>query len=101
MMIGQNGLESIKKYFPNTCWLFPTRGLQDGVIIRFPEGFYLKVYYSETQSDAFDIVGAWNGEVNPCLNINVSEKDMKQWCSRVTGARAFAEIVHSSKTQQY
>jgi len=95
-MYGRNDLTSVPQYFPKTCWSFPTRGNEEGLVVRFPEGFYLKIYYNEKQNDVFDIVGGWSGEVNPCLNISVPSKEMKQWCSQITSASAFMKVVHSS-----
>lgn len=90
------GLGSIQSLFPTTYWVFETRGLADGVIVRFPQGFYLKFYYSDTQSGMYDIVGGWNGEVSPCLRTTVAEKDMKQWCSQIHSVDSFIRVVYET-----
>lgn len=88
---------SVADLFPTTCWVFKTTGIGDGIVVRFPEGFYIKIYYSENQNGAYDITGGWNGEVSPCLNTTVDEKDMKRWCSQISSAKSFIKVIHEAK----
>ncbi|MCM1215397.1 MAG: hypothetical protein NC548_12865 [Lachnospiraceae bacterium] len=90
-------LTVISSYFPTTCWVFPTAGISDGIIVRFSEGFYLKIYYSDKMHDAYNVIGGWNGEVNPRLNITVKDKDIKEWCSKITSSEAFMKVVYENR----
>jgi hypothetical protein len=68
----------IQQMFSLPCNSFTTRGMQDGIIIRF-KTFYLKIY---DENMSYDIKGYKYNEEQPVFEEIVSENKMREFCSK-------------------
>jgi hypothetical protein len=69
-------IDNIEQMFPIPCYGFITRGLRDGIILRF-KTFYLKIY---DEDKSYNIQGYRYNEDASVFNIIIHENQFRDFC---------------------
>ncbi len=75
-------MDELYTLFPLPCESFETKGIGDGIVLKF-KTFYLKIY-DDSESSAYIVQGFQYGKVNPVIIDRVPWTQMRKYAGQFT-----------------